>query len=362
MRFPPPELRAIPHVRPVKLSRIADTLSAARGGAPVSTEHRAAAIRVLAQLAQGKTLGSLERGVLRALAYLFPELPEARRADVIGLLCAQSTPWRALWAVWLETELNERVELARVLARRLSTRAEQSRRFAAHSLPQWLPRHDGEMVDALVDPTNAVGNWLIKDGPAPHELPRGLEASLESGPIAGAVLAAFSSKRQWVERSDAEQLMQWGQDRGEDWVGAVAACLLIRAGGRAKSPADLKVDERANSTRYWALTRLGHPDERKGRWARLPERAREVMEWLLLREQFDQILKNFREHAERERAVFWEGYGVALRDACYIQGATGIAICLMRFGDLLAVEFGSTGNACYFYDASGVPCCVVHGS
>ncbi|CAN0556026.1 unnamed protein product, partial [Laminaria digitata] len=41
-------------------------------------------------------------------------------------------------------------------------------------------------------------------------------------------------------------------------------------------------------------------------------------------------------------------------DARYYE-ASGTSVCMMVIGNILTIEFGRTGNACYFYRAPVVP-------
>ena len=348
-RFEAPDLPS-----PVKLARVASQLKA-RGASVDLERYRIAAERYLASRRTGASPPPPSRRVLRALAELFPLQDDQGRQLVLGTLLTAATPWTTIWSVWQVTRPEERGRVADHLATVFTKRCKRDRRFAQHRLPRWLPTEPSPMRRALLDPRPWVSRWLNQSDLAPHQLPDGLQASLEAGVVADAVAQTFSTSPAWVRRSSSLQLTEWAHDRGERWRAVVADAALLAVGHGATGAGDVQQTDESRRIRFWVLEQLGHPDERMQRWERVSARAQQVFRWLLLRAEFDRILQNFRERAERDRADFWARYLHALSDAHYLTSQEGIGVCLMRVGSLVAIEFGQTGNACYFYRAEQAP-------
>ena len=296
--------------------------------------------------------------ILRGLADLLPVLePTQRRHALTVLIAADGRRWRNLWSAWLHCDDEQRPRVAARLASILQARARARRSFAKRHLPQWMPTDPSMFGSALRQPKRFIYAWLrTPEAPAPHELPRGLESSLQSGLISTLVRLQLGSGGEWSNRSDVYQLTNWASDRGAAWIAAAAAACLVRVGGDASSAADLATGVDVDQVRSWCLRHLGEPAQHPGQWAQVGPRGAQIFEWLMLKSRFDKIMAEFHRLAQRDRAEFWSGYFGSLSDAMLTRahGPGGqVAVCLMRFGDLLAIEFGTVGNACYFYRFSG---------
>lgn len=222
----------------------------------------------------------------------------------------------------------------------------------AVKLPRWWPRWLGSS-DAVVRPEPELARWIAAEGIPFHALSSfriGVVLSVGVGEAAVRELVKTGPAPWWALSSSIEARSV--ADRlGSALQVAVADRQLRELAGDAGNPADLppKSDESTALTQ-WCRQTFGEPSDSPGVWRSFSARGREVMDWLLLRDEFGRILEEFRKHAEQERAIFWAGYLKELRDARYYRTGAGVAVCMMVFRSCMVIEFGTTGNAAYVYE------------
>ena len=301
----------------------------------------------------------LTRSASRGLVTIWVGEPDALEGVDLSELCgvvASAAPWPALWTLYqaltaspLESRFREL--LGERLVRTLAEWPEDLRK-----LPEWLQEaaRAGEARAGIREPLPYLQKWVEQ-----HEVPLqrilGSVQLNESFPLGQLALVQLvkNGAPEWWRGHGTEQLLDWTHSRAQGTRAAVVERSLLEVGGNAGHPGDLQVTPQARKLLDWISPRFGSPVQHPGRWAPISERAQRLYRWFLLSQEIDGILSAFRRDANRDRAEFWQSYRQSIRDARCLTSSEGVAICLMVLGDLLVVEFGSTGNACYFYDVSG---------
>lgn len=315
-----------------------------------SADDLSVARRLLARLDAGtKTEPTRKEAAALVRAALSPEL-ERFRDRIVGLvLQGESVGWRRLWALW-EIVGARHPLLASTLAQRLTARVSQSERFRDR-LPRWVPRAESKLVEAIRNPVRWAAQYCES---APIRLTElsalGLALDLPLGSALAEALVRTGSGAWWLLCKPAET-MAWVEGRRLGITQAVVERFLVEHGGRATGPHD--VGQAPDLVRF-ASGALGDPFRKPSQWIGVSERAKSIMEWLIVADELGKILAEFAKHAERARAEFWQSYSATIRDALYYM-ADGTAVCMMVIKNTLVIEFGLTGNACYFYRAPSVP-------
>lgn len=315
-------------------------------------ELRAEARRWLEQNSRQSQPQGAPRTMVGPLLALLEETDEPATCQWIvwSVLHAESTSWRRLWALWqLAGPYTEQV--AGKLAQRLWDRLEHSARFKTR-LPPWLaPASLLDLHDALVAPVPRVVGHYERNRIPLHEWPRETELTDSRGCGLDSVLTLIRRGHpEWWRCSLPDQARTWAESRkNRAIIAALADRQLCALGEGAVGPHQLQNMRGGRDLLTWVLARLGDPALRPGNWADVSKEARQVFEWLLLADSFQKILQEFRKAATDDaRASYWERFFPRVRDALYYEARTS-AVCLMIFGNLLVIEFGSTGNACYVY-------------
>lgn len=193
--------------------------------------------------------------------------------------------------------------------------------------------------------------WCRAREPALGDAAAQLGCSVQMDFVRGALvdLIEVGSER-WWRAHDAGWLRTWATEAEPGLRVAVADRMLRSFAGSARGPQYLPRGDEAVVLQKWLRGLFGDPRQQPGKWEDFSERARTVAVWLIVRRQFDQILATFQRNSAPERVAFWSQYLPALRDARFYEAKDG-PVCLMLLGDLLVVEFGRVGNACYLYSA-----------
>ena len=350
-------------VRPVKLLRVCRQLKL-DGETPVrleaSDEDLAAARALLdsylaTKSGRRQSRRSPTRGEARGLVELLAALDERkhRRAAVRLLLKAGSLSWRRFWAVWEDTAL-EFPEIGAELGQRILKFTKNGTR-RLDRLPEWLPKRRDLLLSALHDPSDYAKRYVEKASVPIRELYSALQISLASRTgveVVFHILDQASSK--WWSQVDDHEVRDWASGTKLEFRAVVANRQLLEFAGNASGPNNLPVGKESEALKRWILKELDDPAIRPANWERVSDDAAQVFEWLLVRGELAKILREFEKHAEDDRAAFWSCYFDGVRDALFVQ-ARESSVCLMVVGDLLVVEFGRTGNACYFYEAPKSP-------
>jgi hypothetical protein len=340
-------------IEPVKLQRTLDRLAkrAARGEAAVSDDDKAFVAWLVSRAIAGDT-PTVPRKVAGAMIMLLPTLQGPERAAAIELLESTPMTWRKLWHLYEHVGL-EHQGVCHALARRLAERAAQSPKFRDERMPQWLPKsgHDA-MSAALAAPAKYARMVCEHADVALENALQTLQLS-PTLPVGQATLLELirSGSEEWWQRQSETRVLAWGQERPVEIQRVLCDRLLCTHGQGAVSAADVRENRPLAA---FVDRALGDPLEHPGVWAPISERARQVYEWLLLKDELAKIFEEFRRNAEAERALFWEGYLRHFRDARYHK-CSDTAVCMMVIGNELFIEFGKTGNACYVYVAPQRP-------
>ncbi len=271
-------------------------------------------------------------------------LPDGERIANI-ILKAERLTWRQHLLLW-RTVAGRAPHVTESLAVRLASLCRTSVRFRERSLPRWLAdahstatfRHAlDESPQKLAALAEAQGLPLAKlpaafgmEG-ALHPVPAALERLIARGSDAWWALSGHTEQRVWVESTGDVRLRGLVVDR--------QLCTLEPA---SMSPAS----KRAYVA--WLLAVLGDPELRTGQWANVSDQGRAAFEKLALDGELERIFEEFARMANDDRGRYWRQKVPYIDDARFYV-ADESAVCLMRFGSLLAIEFGDTNNACYFY-------------
>jgi len=95
------------------------------------------------------------------------------------------------------------------------------------------------------------------------------------------------------------------------------------------------------------IQRWGNPETLSGPWTGLSAEARrKLIHWVHQAE-----LQQFF-HQDNARFQFWRGYLERCLHVTVLEKDTPRAAVVLDFGDVVAVEFAQTGNACYVYQKS----------
>lgn len=301
----------------------------------------------------------LARGILESDAERQrPELevlrkPEAR-VEIVRIAARAGVRWRILWMLWerltgngstLDGAVTE--QLCEALADGVSAARKRE------SILEWLPHQRPRLRRALDGPESLARAFCEQREIPLYEAWRPLEVSPGFGRGLG-IYAHIVRKgsEDWWRCHDERQLRAWASGVPLDLQQRVVQRSLEERGRSAQRPGDLPCEDADLEMVRWVRQLLGDPLESPGHWSGVSDRAREIYEWYNVRDQFGKILRQFRLDADdRERADFWASYLRALVDARLVEGSPAdTPICLMAFDDLLVVEFGKVGNACYLYD------------
>jgi hypothetical protein len=217
------------------------------------------------------------------------------------------------------------------------------------------PRVYDDPVPWLADDIAARRLPLVELGA--HEADLGVVMSLGVG-LAAVGHVIRTGDAGWWRLSEPAAVRAWAEGRALGLQQAVVERALTDLGGAAENPAQI-LDPRSAETRTWmrwCRQLLGEPEVAVGAWSGVSPRARQIYEWLALISEFDKILEEFRRNSEdRDRAEFWLKWLHALTDARFFKDADGVAICIMGFGPLVVIEFGTVGNAAYVYRWAEAP-------
>ena len=188
-----------------------------------------------------------------------------------------------------------------------------------------------------------------------HTLPEGLGCLIDSGPgLSGILQAIGGGHSEWLNLSTSDQLRTWAQGRHATIKLSLGDAMLVTFGHDARGPGDIPPSIEARLLVRWINEEIGRPENARGRWHEMSPRSRQVYEWICLRAELERIFDEFSQNAERERVDFWRRYMNQVRDARYVMASDNVAVCMFVFDDIVAIEFGKTGNACYFYDATSI--------
>lgn len=349
-----PNMPSLEPVGPVRLLEALRAIEVARARRSlrlptrnVEKAREAVAARVAGKLLNRETPPQL----VPALMALFQEAEDkqTRGAIVDLVLRARHVSWRKLWTLWeISADFGNTV-IAR-LAAAMATLARTSPRRASR-LPPWIDHRTAEVARReLESPGAAARSHCERHGVALTQLPSALELSsttwvgravlvelIADGSADWWGLCSFEAVRSWVDRMGTVEI-----------AAAVVQRQLEEIGGQARAAEQIPRSAQYDVFVTWIRRTLGEPETRPGVWASVSARAREVYHWLVLRAEFDKIIEEFRRHADRDRANYWERRFKYVTDARFVRGKeTGI--CLLKMGDTLIIEFGTTGNACYLY-------------
>jgi len=279
---------------------------------------------------------------------------QKQRHRIVRLLCkAPSLSWRRMWAVWEETAFDF-PEVATELARRIARFTSNGKR-RLHRLPPWLPKRPERLTAALEDPRDVCLRFVEKARTPIGELYATLGISLASTTGIEVVFHILSgASESWWSLAEPDEMRTWASGHALPFRAAVAERQLLSVGEGAAGPSDVQAGRESETLKRWILEELDDPTIRPANWDLVTEEAAQIFEWLLLRGELAKILREFRKHAEDERADFWQCYFDDVRDARLVH-ARESSVCMMVFKDVLVIEFGRTGNACYFYRAPRVP-------
>lgn len=355
MSIPIPDLRPPLRHEPKALNEARVRLGTQGAGARqerASGESLRAAERLLRDVVGGARRPlSVGRDIAKALIELAPSLSTGldRTVCVELVLRAESIGWRRLWELWQSIGW-EHEALCQRLGLRIDQRAAISPRFRER-LPSWVIRELGSLPRALSSAQQLVLQHAVVAGASPQDfaLKTGLGIDGGLGQLVLRNLIA-NGPDAWWRAQDQPALKAWASQRAAPLLGAVVERSLMAAAGQARAPAEIPMTPETRLLQQWVLNTMHDPLSNPGRWTYVSQRAREIFEWMLLADTFARILAQFRKGANDDRADFWEKYQGSLLDALYYEASTS-PVCMMVFRDLLVVEFGATGNACYFYQA-----------
>jgi len=340
---------------------MADVLSrrAAQGSArePSEVDERRALALVAAAAVAGKVPAHIDRKIAHTLINLYDrqQTRERRYALVNLVMLADSVAWRRLWMLWENAvEYDTREDIAEKLGERLAFSAATRPNFAERRLPGWLSRSPSAIAKVLQAPGPAVRQYVEAQGIVLSDFSSTCELNPASriGSEVVVELIRKGSPSWWASMSPAA-VRAWAGERAFSVVAAVADRQLCDVGGEHETPAAISNDQALAS---WVTGLLQDPAKNDARWQKygLSERARQIYEWLVLTAEVGKILAEFRKHAEVDRADFWARQIPYIVDARYYSGSQA-AVCMMVIGEVVVIEFGTTGNACYFYDAPPRP-------
>ncbi|MCB9610819.1 MAG: hypothetical protein H6716_29815 [Polyangiaceae bacterium] len=298
----------------------------------------------------------LDLRTAKALVSLAAVEPSAMDRKVISelVLRGQVLPWRHHWLLWVACH-GDNPRVARELAARLGDRIAVRPKFAA-KLPAWLPRGSAREIQGALDAPETVIRDHITRTDTPiwglHDVAN-VRATSELGVGLARELALRGDEDWWRSMTPAT-VRAWASGQMPAVLSAVADRYLVELGAHASSPTTLPTSPDRALLKAWVLHHFGDPALAPGRWGALSPRAREVFEWLLVGDEISKIFQEFRQSAESDRAAYWERFLPQIRDARYYE-ATTTSVCMMVIGSALVIEFGRTGNACYFYQAPSIP-------
>lgn len=334
---------------PVKLDRKLRDLGTQRTQ-KVDQPDPKAVQAILRRLASRVGGADLKRNEISAIVRYYTEAPPEDRELILNVVSSASRiAWRKLWFLWEQRRDHSGITLR--LADKLAQRVANRPRFAETSLPPWLGSNSESIRVALSRPESAIRNYCESTNVTLDAVC--IRCQITPGlPLADHTLVDLvrTGTSEWWHRNSPEEIREWVADQSLELKAAVAERQLLDLGGEANGPADLAQLSDRRSLYVWVNRILGDPLERPGSWKRVSDRARQIFEWMLLVDEFDKIIALFRRSSEDRRGKFWERYLAELRDARFVNGED-TAICMMVLSDTLVIEFGSTGNACYFYRA-----------
>lgn len=339
-------LMALP--RPVQLLHFARTVGI-RGPMPLSSALDTARALVKAGL-RGERPTVASYGIVRALLYLLDELQAAEARVVIAVLVLgyEKLQVRELFVLWQDVR-QVRQHVARRLAPLVCGTDDGT------EMPEWLPRVNAAQTEAvLATPARAFVPWLTARKPRITELDDVLGVIPHSAVATELVDAAIvhATDEVWRAFGRPHEVREWSQTRSMRVQACVADRQLTMIGQGVEGPAGLPTGTETENLQQWVLAKLGMPEDFPARWEGVSDRAKEIFEWLHVRDELLKILEQFAREAEQsDRGQFWREEAFRIRDARFVKNDE-MAICILVVGGHLVVEFGQTGNAAYIY---GVP-------
>lgn len=358
MKLAPPTLPPIGHLpAPLKLRRKLQELHL--DGVVPSVRDARREDEARAYLAERRRTATPRQPTRREMSgliglYASERSTEVLRAQIVPVLLSSSPSVSQLWSLWsISTDVDEPAVRASLLAQ-VEVEDRQSSSRLERFLPLWARSRP---YSALSNPERSLVAWCEANVRTVDELNwnnlRVLPSSVVGTRLLRAALDGVSA--QWWARQPPEKIRDWASSLPAPVLRVCADRLLRQLGSSAQSPSALPSTDDSRALRRWVEEHLGFPEQHPGRWADVSERGRQVFEWLVLRDVFDEILVAFRRGStEDDRAEFWPDYFNALSDARYVQ-AGEVAVCMMRFGQALIIEFGTTGNATYVYTTGPSP-------
>lgn len=357
-RWPPVDLpKKIVLPEPVRLREAVAALPLARHTPPPGLRQESRSLWLRHKGGERLVLSARQ---CRGLAGLADELPLAEHAGLARLVLSSSAVGLAtLRALW-EDVPQER----KAIAQRLGVDVTKGGEFASQRMPRWLPMNErtgsGSLTRALAAPERPFIAALTGVPLSIEALVQRLEV-LPTSPLGRELLEAGLRSRsdgEWQALGSPSELRTWAQTRDPRTVAIVAERQLLVFGRHAKAPWDLPENDESRALSAW-VTNLLDPEQFLGRWADIAPRARTIFEWITVRSEIAKILREFAENAEEEdRSRFWTGQARLIQDARFVRAHDSegqVAVCLIRVGDTLAIEFGRLNNALWVYDSTGAP-------
>ena len=284
----------------------------------------------------------------RGLLTLVGESETTTRERLAGfVLRNRSLPLGPLRELWEDCP-----EARAAVAARIAERIERASDATRALLPWWIPPAAAEARLALEHPGPACAREVHARPLAIQDLAARLDV-LPTSPLGVELLELLFDTAPpgwWKGLGPAEEVRAWAQGHGGDAAPRIVADRQLRAFGEgAATPYDLPDAPEAQSLLTWVTKTLGDPAEHPGRWARVSDRAREVFEWIHIKDALGKILAEFAAAAGQEdRAAFWVKQARSISDARFHRTRDS-AVCLMRIGGAMFIEFGTLGNALYVY-------------
>lgn len=205
------------------------------------------------------------------------------------------------------------------------------------------------MTEALNYPAEVIRRHCETERVPLHGLPEVSRLSLARGPGHRTLLSMIrQGSATWWRLMTPHEVREWSEGHGMLDVHAVIADRLLREfGGKATGPMQLPNTPERTQLRAWVHANLGDPILRKNRWAEVSAEAQRIYQWMVVAEAIGKILEEFQKRSDQDRFAYWSRKVDQMDDALYYDA--DVAVCMMVIGSALVIEFGRTGNACYFY-------------
>lgn len=344
------ELPVVRPYRPVRLERLNQKLAALPSAEPTDPAKRQ---RIRDTLLAALVIGTrpwLPRSELSVLLDMvadpdFGRLDEPLKDRAIEWLKEQASRLRPRALLGL---FSVRVEgfAARLLLERIAT---SLRRGRSVGLPLWLPQSSyDDAKRVLTTPRSYLFEFVGRNKISLARFTELTEirASTQLGQDVLIRLIERGAQRWWKAQGDAF-VREWSENHSLEIVSAVATRQLSDLRGAGKAPRELAQSSKALFR--WLDERLGHPDIRPQRWIHIPPPLQDFVRRAFVADQIERIMRAFRRVANPDRAEFWEAWSEEISDAQLV--ATTPAVCLMRIGTRLFVEFAHTGYALHVFPA-----------